>query len=145
MNHSLKFITEDILTLPTESPDLPQMGGYVIFVGIVRNINEGKSVTYLEYDAYAEMADQMISDILKDAQTKWDLVFSDCKHRLGKVNLQEIAVIVTTGSIHRDEAYSANRYIIDRVKHEVPIWKKEYYIDGSSEWSKGCIDESHKH
>ncbi|MCW7487737.1 molybdenum cofactor biosynthesis protein MoaE [Leptospira meyeri] len=140
-----KHITEEKLLLPTEFPALPSMGGFVLFAGIVRDINDGKQVTHLEYEAYSEMANQMIANIIADACQKWELQHADCIHRLGKLNLGEVAVIVSTGSIHRDEAYKANRYIIDRVKHEVPIWKKEFYINGSSEWSKGCVDESHEH
>ncbi|MCG6141717.1 molybdenum cofactor biosynthesis protein MoaE [Leptospira mtsangambouensis] len=142
---TFKHITEEKLSLPTEFPALPSMGGYVLFAGIVRDINDGKQVTHLEYEAYSEMANQMIANIIADAFQKWELQYAECIHRLGKLNLSEVAVIVSTGSIHRDEAYKANRYIIDRVKHEVPIWKKEFYINGSSEWSKGCVDESHEH
>ncbi|TGN08499.1 molybdenum cofactor biosynthesis protein MoaE [Leptospira ilyithenensis] len=138
-------IQKESLEIPKRFPDLPSMGGYVFFAGIVRNINEGRQVTHLEYEAYPEMANRMIGDIINDAKKQWDLQFADCIHRLGVLHIGEVAVIVTTGAVHRDEAYLANRYIIDRVKHEVPIWKREYYIDGSSEWSKGCQDETHKH
>ncbi|TGL40345.1 molybdenum cofactor biosynthesis protein MoaE [Leptospira perdikensis] len=144
-NTQYKHITETKLELSLQLPPLPSMGGYVLFAGIVRDINEGKQVTHLEYEAYSEMANQMISAIIADAFQKWDLQYADCIHRLGKLVLGEVAVLVNTGSIHRDEAYKANRYIIDRVKHEVPIWKKEYYVDGSSEWSKGCLHDSHEH
>lgn len=118
------------------------MGGFVMFTGIVRDTNEGKTVTHLEYEAYSELADKMISTIIEETKEKWELQYVNCVHRLGNLNVGDIAVIVTTGSMHRDEAYKANRYIIDRVKHDVPIWKKEYYIDGSSEWSKGCVHET---
>lgn len=141
----MDHITENKIEIPLLLPSLPKMGGYVLFTGIVRDTNEGKTVTHLEYEAYSELADQMIQDIILDSQKKWQLEYANCIHRLGRLDVGEIAVIVSTGSMHRDEAYKANRYIIDRVKHEVPIWKKEYYIDGSSEWSKGCVHESHEH
>ncbi|TGK06264.1 molybdenum cofactor biosynthesis protein MoaE [Leptospira fletcheri] len=132
--------------VPTERfPNLPEIGGFVFFAGIVRNINEGRRVNHLEYEAFPEMADRMIRSILSDAGKKWDLLHADCRHRLGKLEISEIAVIVTTGSLHREEAYSANRYIIDRVKHEVPIWKREFFEDGTSEWSQGCTHEQHRH
>ncbi|EOQ88652.1 molybdopterin converting factor, subunit 2 [Leptospira yanagawae serovar Saopaulo str. Sao Paulo = ATCC 700523] len=140
----MKHITENKLEIQEIIPTLPKMGGFVLFTGIVRDTNEGKTVTHLEYEAYSELANQMIEDIINDAKTKWELEYADCIHRLGKLVVGEIAVIVSTGSVHRDEAYQANRYIIDRVKHEVPIWKKETYIDGSSDWSKGCVHETHE-
>ncbi|TGL75968.1 molybdenum cofactor biosynthesis protein MoaE [Leptospira jelokensis] len=140
----MKHITENKIEIQEILPTLPKMGGFVMFTGIVRDTNEGKSVTHLEYEAYSELANKMIQDIILDAKEKWVLEYADCIHRLGKLVVGEIAVIVSTGSVHRDEAYQANRYIIDRVKHEVPIWKKETYIDGSSEWSKGCVHETHE-
>ncbi|TGL19933.1 molybdenum cofactor biosynthesis protein MoaE [Leptospira yanagawae] len=140
----MKHITENKLEIQEIIPTLPRMGGFVLFTGIVRDTNEGKTVTHLEYEAYSELANQMIEDIINDAKTKWELEYAECIHCLGKLVVGEIAVIVSTGSVHRDEAYQANRYIIDRVKHEVPIWKKETYIDGSSEWSKGCVHETHE-
>lgn len=136
-------ISSSPLFVSSALPDIPEMGGFVVFSGIVRNLNEGKKVTHLEYEAYAPMADEMIRAILADARKKWDLLHANCIHRVGKLGISEIAVIVETGSIHRAEAYESNRYIIDRVKHEVPIWKKEFYFDGSSQWSKGCVHESH--
>ncbi|TGK79150.1 molybdenum cofactor biosynthesis protein MoaE [Leptospira noumeaensis] len=142
-NINYKHITEEKLILPSQFPPLPSMGGYVFFAGIVRDINEGKQVTHLEYEAYSELANQMIENIIQDAFKTWELEFAECIHRLGRLGLGDVAVIVNTGAVHRDEAYKANRYIIDRVKHEVPIWKKEYYVDGSSEWSKGCAHDQH--
>ncbi|TGM13957.1 molybdenum cofactor biosynthesis protein MoaE [Leptospira selangorensis] len=136
-------ISSSPIFVSSELPDIPEMGGFVVFSGIVRNLNEGKKVTHLEYEAYAPMANEMISNILADACKKWDLLHANCIHRVGKLGISEIAVIVETGSVHRAEAYESNRYIIDRVKHEVPIWKKEFYLDGSSQWSKGCVHESH--
>lgn len=138
----MDHITENKIEITDIIPSLPSMGGYVLFAGIVRNINEGKMVTHLEYEAYSEMANQMIHSIIMDSKNKWELQYANCIHRLGSLNVGEIAVIVSTGSVHREEAYLANRYIIDRVKHEVPIWKKEYFTDGSSEWSKGCVHDT---
>ncbi|EQA36794.1 molybdopterin converting factor, subunit 2 [Leptospira inadai serovar Lyme str. 10] len=140
----LSYIKSHPLELPREVPDLPETGGLVLFAGIVRNINEGKKVRYLEYEAFPEMADKMIRAILEEAGKKWDLRYLDCQHRLGKLQISEIAVTVVTGSMHREEAYAANRYIIDRVKHEVPIWKREFFEDGTSEWSQGCR-HGHQH
>ncbi|PJZ64393.1 molybdopterin converting factor [Leptospira wolffii] len=132
-------ITESPIDTNRFLPKDDKIGAFVFFAGIVRNLNEGKDVTHLEYEAFAPMADEMIGTILADARKKWDLLHTHCVHRLGVLQVSEVAVLVTTGSMHRAEAYEANRYIIDRVKHEVPIWKKEYFADGTSSWSKGCV------
>ena len=118
-------------------------GAVVLFSGETRDHNEGKKVSYLEYEAYEVMADKSISKILEDAIEKWNLHYADCWHRVGRVDLSEPAVLVLTGSSHRAEAYAANRYIINRVKEESPIWKREFFADGSTRWGKNCDHEHH--
>ena len=113
-------------------------GALVFFSGEVRNLNEGKEVLYLEYESHRSMAEKMIRAIVEEAKRKWDLNFALCIHREGRVELSECAVVVLTASVHRGEAYSANRYIIDRVKYEAPIWKREFFADGTSKWGKNC-------
>lgn len=110
-------------------------GAVVVFSGNVRNHNVGKEVLYLDYEAYDAMANKMIAEIIATAIEKFSLYKAICVHRKGKVALGEAAVIVVTASAHRDEAYEANRYIIDRVKYEAPIWKQEFFKDETSEWS----------
>lgn len=122
----------------------PQAGAVVLFSGEVRNHHEGKSVEYLEYEAHGEMADVQIQKILDEALAKWDLHSVECIHRLGRINISESAVCVITASSHRKEAYEANRWIIDQVKHNVPIWKREFFTDGTTAWvmqCKGCEEE----
>ena len=80
----------------------------------------------------------MIGDILSTARAKWKLQIAVARHRIGKVAIGETAVVVITASAHRSEAFEANRYIIDRIKHEAPIWKCEYYADGTREWGNNC-------
>ncbi len=138
MQNRYAHIQWETLKLPGKFPDIASMGGFVLFAGVVRNLNQGREVHFLEYEAYAPMADSMIQSILSDARSHWELEQAYCIHRLGRLEIGEAAVLVSTGSMHRDEAYRANRYIIDRVKHEVPIWKREHFADGSSEWSVGC-------
>jgi molybdopterin synthase catalytic subunit len=134
----LMHITYNNLSIDSRIAEYPSSGAFVYFAGVVRNINEGKKVQFLEYEAYEQLAEREIKKILKEALEKWKLDFVDAIHRLGRLELSEIAVIVSTASEHRSEAYEANRYIIDRIKFEVPIWKKETFSDGVSEWSKGC-------
>ena len=112
----------------------PGCGGYVTFEGTVRKHNEGKAVLRLEYEAFAPLAIREGERILADALGKFGLEHAYCAHRTGMLGIGEVAVWVGVGAPHRGEAFDACRYIIDRVKHSVPIWKKEYYRDGDSGW-----------
>jgi molybdopterin synthase catalytic subunit len=116
----------------------PDSGAVVLFSGEVRGNNKGRDVTHLEYEAYEPMADKMIAAILEEAISRFGLNQAACVHRLGRVEISGCAVVVVTGAGHRKEAYEANRYIIDRVKNEVPIWKHEFFADGTSEWGQNC-------
>ncbi|EHQ29347.1 molybdenum cofactor biosynthesis protein MoaE [Mucilaginibacter paludis] len=116
----------------------PRAGAVVLFSGEVRNHNNGMDVDYLEYEAHESMATKMIADILTDARQQWPLNIAVAQHRTGKVSVGETAVIVITASAHRGEAYAANQYIIDRIKHEATIWKCEYFSDGSRQWGGNC-------
>lgn len=116
----------------------PAAGAIVLFSGEVRERNADKSVEYLEYEAQASMASKMIKEIIAEAKDKWKLNIAIAQHRTGKVRVGESAVVVITASPHRREAYVANQHIIDRIKHEVPIWKCEYFTDGTKEWGGNC-------
>jgi molybdopterin synthase catalytic subunit len=116
----------------------PQAGAIVLFSGEVRNHSNGKTVDYLEYEAHNTMAARMIGEIIAEARKKWTLTIALAQHRVGKVPVCESAVVVITASVHRNEAFMANRYIIDKIKHEVPIWKCEYFSDGTKEWGGNC-------
>lgn len=111
-------------------------GAVVLFSGEVRNNNKGREVTRLEFEAFVPMAEKMIGQILEEAMSRFKLNLAVCIHRLGTVGINECAVVVITGAGHRNESYAGNRYIIDRVKGEVPIWKNEFYADGTSEWGQ---------
>jgi len=116
----------------------PRAGAVVLFSGEVRNHNDGMAVDYLEYEAHEAMAAKMIKTILEDANKKWPLNIAVAQHRTGKVAVGETAVVVITASAHRSEAYQANEYIIHRIKHEAPIWKCEYFSDGTKKWGGNC-------
>ncbi len=137
-------LQHDILDFNKLSSDFTSnSGGQVSFVGRVRDINIGKQVSHLFYEAYEAMANKMIRQIINEAKAKFDLTTASCIHRLGQVEIHEIAIIVNTASVHRKEAFEANQYIVDRVKHEGPIWKREFYTDGSHSWSLNCNCASH--
>lgn len=116
----------------------PGAGAVVLFSGETRDSSHERSVRYLEYEAHESMANKMIAAILEEARSKWSLKTALACHRTGRVAVGETAVVVITASAHRREAYAANRYIIDRIKHEAPIWKREHFADGSSEWGGNC-------
>ena len=112
----------------------PGAGGYASFEGWVRNFNEGREVTRLEYEAFRELALKEGERILAEAAARFPIKRALCIHRVGSLDLSEMAVWVGVSSAHRGEAFEACRFIIDEVKHRVPIWKKEYYQDGDSGW-----------
>jgi len=112
-------------------------GAVVIFTGQARNQTGEKEVTRLEYQIYQEMAEKELEKILRDASAKWNLTDCVVIHRFGKVLPGQVSIIIGVSSPHRDEAYSSSRYIIDTIKKTVPVWKKEFYRDGSSWITKG--------
>src|SRR5687768_5404058 len=109
-------------------------GGFAAFEGWVRDHNEGLAVTRLEYEAFAELAEKEGARIVSEAIAKFGVTRAACVHRVGSLALGEVAVWVGVSAAHRDEAFRACRYIIDEVKHRVPIWKKEHYVNGDSGW-----------
>jgi molybdopterin synthase catalytic subunit len=116
----------------------PKAGAIVLFSGETRDNSHGKEVAYLSYEAHESMANKMIADIVEQAKQRWHLNLALAVHRTGNVAVSETAVVVVTASAHRSEAYAANRFIIDKIKHEAPIWKCEYFTDGSKEWGGNC-------
>jgi molybdopterin synthase catalytic subunit len=109
-------------------------GGYVSFEGWVRDLNEGQEVTRLEYEAFEELAVKEGDRIVAEALRRFPVKRALCIHRVGSLELGDLAVWVGVSSAHRGEAFDACRFIIDEVKHRVPIWKKEHYRSGDSGW-----------
>jgi adenylyltransferase/sulfurtransferase len=109
-------------------------GGYASFEGWVRYHNEGKRVERLEYEAFAALAVREGERIVAEAFERFGVQRAACVHRLGDLAIGDLAVWVGVSAAHRAEAFAACRYIIDEVKHRVPIWKKEHYVDGDSGW-----------
>jgi molybdopterin synthase catalytic subunit len=116
----------------------PQAGAVVLFSGETRNSGSGKEVVCLDFEAYIPLAERMMAELLEEAKKRWNLHAAIAQHRTGTVAVMECAVVVITASAHRKEAYEANRYIIDRIKHELPIWKYEIYADGTGKWGGNC-------
>jgi len=109
-------------------------GGFAAFEGWVRNHNEGHAVTRLEYEAFVELAEKEGARIVAEAVRRFGVTRAACVHRVGSLAIGDVAVWVGASAAHRDEAFRACRFIIDEVKHRVPIWKKEHYVNGDSGW-----------
>lgn len=109
-------------------------GGFAAFEGWVRDHNDGHAVTRLEYEAFAELAEKEGARIVQAAIEKFGVSRAACVHRIGSLAIGDVAVWVGVSAAHRDEAFRACRFIIDEVKHRVPIWKKEHYVNGDSGW-----------
>ncbi|MGE0115422.1 MAG: molybdenum cofactor biosynthesis protein MoaE [Steroidobacteraceae bacterium] len=114
--------------------DHPTAGGFVAFEGRVRNHNEGQAVLRLEYEAFAELAVKEGQLIIDEALQRFAITGAACAHRVGLLEIGDVAVWVGANAAHRDAAFAACRYIIDEVKQRVPIWKKEHYASGDSGW-----------
>jgi molybdopterin synthase catalytic subunit len=111
-----------------------QAGACVTFEGWVRNHNEGKPVQALDYQAYATLAETEGNRILAEARERFSLQTIVCVHCTGVLQIGDLAVWVGVTAAHRGGAFDGCRYVIDEVKARVPIWKKEHYADGVSEW-----------
>jgi molybdopterin synthase catalytic subunit len=107
-------------------------GAVVTFTGTVRDNAEGKRVLYLEYEVYPEMAEKKLNEICNETRTRWKINEMGIIHRVGRLEVGDIAVVIAVGSAHRLEAFQACQYAIDRIKEIVPIWKKEFYANSSS-------------
>ena len=108
-------------------------GAITVFIGTVREMTKGKKTLRLEYQAYPSMAIKMFEQISREIQENWSEAKVAITHRVGHLAISDIAVVIAVSSPHRKTAYEANEYAINRIKQIVPIWKKEYWEDGT-EW-----------
>jgi molybdopterin synthase catalytic subunit len=113
-----------------------QAGAVALFYGVVRNNNMGRRVIYLEYDAYAEMAENVMHEIAEDALAKHAITDVAIQHRTGRLEIGETSLLVAVSAPHRKEAFEACHALVDRFKEVVPIWKKEVW-EGGEEWIEG--------
>jgi molybdopterin synthase catalytic subunit len=112
----------------------PATGAVITFVGVVRGITEGREVRYLEYEAYPEMAEEMLRQVGDEIRERWKTIRQVAiVHRMGRLQIGEISVVIALSAAHRAEVFDAVHYAIDRLKQIVPIWKKEVWADGA-EW-----------
>ena len=123
----------DVASLIKSSPG---DGAVCLFVGVVRNENDGRQVERLEYEAYEEMAVPLMQEIAAETKRRFPVTEVRLVHRVGRLAIGETSVAVAVASPHRAEAFEACRFAIDELKATVPIWKKEYYADGTA-WLEG--------
>ena len=112
----------------------PAHGAAILFVGTVREVNDGRPVDGMEYTAYVAMAEKEMAAIAREAKEKFSDSFVVIVHRTGELAIGEASVAIATANAHRDAAYQASRYVIEQLKARVPIWKREHYTDGTREW-----------
>jgi molybdopterin synthase catalytic subunit len=112
----------------------PDCGGVVLFLGTVRDLTDGRVTVALDYEAYPAMAEKKMAEIEADVRRRWPVGEVAMAHRLGRLDVGEVSVAVAVSCPHRGEAFAACRHAIDRLKELVPIWKKENWADGTSEW-----------
>ena len=109
-------------------------GACACFEGWVRNVNEGEAVSALEYETHAEIAAAEGGAVLAEARKRFAIIEARCVHRVGKLAIGDCAVWVGVSAGHRGAAFDACRWIIDEIKHRLPIWKKELYLKGETAW-----------
>ena len=111
-----------------------QAGAAVLFVGSTRQFTDGRETLKLDYECYEALAIKKMTEILEQAKTKWKIEACSIVHRVGTVELGEASIAVAVSSPHRADSFEAGRWLVDTLKTEVPIWKRDYWADGSSEW-----------
>lgn len=142
-------ISEDELSISRIlSGTTANCGAEALFIGKVRNHRDGKSVLAIEYDAFVPLALEVMSGLAREARKKWgERLQIRIAHRLGRLAVGDLCVVIRVESPHRAEAFAACRFLIEEIKRRVPIWKKEFYDDGESEWVRGhalCRHPGHR-
>src|SRR6266852_1972715 len=118
----------------TEQVRRPNCGGIVTFLGTVRDLTDGRTTAALDYEAYPGLAEKKMAEIEQETRERWPVGAIALVHRLGHLELGDVSVAVVVSCPHRGQAFEACRYAIDRLKEIVPIWKKENWADGRTEW-----------
>ncbi len=114
-------------------------GATVLFLGVVRDHADDRPVSGMRYDAYQEMAGEVLRTIAEEAAERSGTDRVAVVHRFGELAIGEVSVAIAVSSPHRAEAYEASRYVIEELKQRLPVWKKEHYVDAVSEWVEGTV------
>lgn len=116
----------------------PDCGGLALFAGAVRNHHQGRGVKKLIYSAYLPVCERLLAAIEAQAEARFSVPYIAVRHRVGELAIGELAIVCVARAPHRAEAFAACRWVVDAVKHQAPIWKEEFYTDGSSRFVEGC-------
>jgi molybdopterin synthase catalytic subunit len=131
----------DVSALIAEVSDA-SCGAATLFLGCVRNVNDGRPVSGIEYSAYRTMAEREMNTIVREAGARFGVTRLVLEHRLGTLALGDASVVVAAAHGHRAPALDAMRYVIEQLKRRVPIWKLEHYVDGTREWVGAASSET---
>ncbi len=112
----------------------PEAGAVVLFLGTTRELTDGRQTVALDYEAYREMAERQLAELEAEARRRWPVIECIIVHRLGRVPPTEASVAIAVSTPHRSDAFAAGQWLIDSLKHDVPIWKREQWADGTTEW-----------
>ncbi|MBI2786012.1 MAG: molybdenum cofactor biosynthesis protein MoaE [Legionella longbeachae] len=140
------LITSEAITTAQAIPYITanENGAMCHFVGVVRDHNHGKAVMGIDYEVCEPLASTILKQISEEALQRFPRLKVYIAHFSGYLNVGEISMLVSTSTPHRDEVYQSNRFIVEAIKQRCPIWKKEYYVDTSAAWVKGCTIK-HEH
>ena len=114
-------------------------GATLLFLGVVRDHSDDRPVSGMRYDAYQEMAGEVLRAIAEETAERLGTDHVAVVHRFGELAIGDVSVAIAVSSPHRAEAYEASRYVIEELKERLPVWKKEHYVDGASEWVEGTV------
>lgn len=117
----------------------PEHGAAVLFLGTVRRTNEGRMVRGMRYDAYVEMAEDVLRAIAAEAAARAESYGVSIVHRIGELEIGEVSVAIAVSSAHRAQAFEAARHAIEEIKQRLPVWKQEHYIEGDAAWLDGAV------
>lgn len=119
----------------------PEDGAALLFLGTVRNHNDGSAVSGMTYDAYGSMAARVLAEIAAEAAERLGGGRIAVVHRTGALEIGDVSVAIAVSSPHRAESFDAARYVIEEIKRRLPVWKKEHYVEGGEEWLDGRLPE----
>ena len=114
-------------------------GAVVTFLGVTRDTTDDRRVLHLEYEAYRPMADKKLAEIVREVSAEWPVEDVAIAHRVGRLEIGDISLVVAVASPHRRDAFAASQYVVDRIKQTVPIWKKEFF-EGGEVWVESPED-----
>lgn len=126
---------EDVLARVGATGD----GAVLLFLGTVRDENEGRRVSGMRYDAYRSMAERVLSEIVAEAAARVGPARIAAAHRIGELAVGDVSVAIAISTPHRVHAYDGSRYIIEEIKKRLPVWKQEHYVSGETDWLGGAI------